>query len=90
MTIDPADLSLVAPTEGDLDGGDAAANAEICHRLFKGEIGPKRDIVVLNAAAGLVVAGLADDIAAGMALASESIDSGAAAGKLASLVEASA
>ena len=90
MTIDPADLSLVAPTEGDLDGGDAAANAEICHRLFKGETGPKRDIVVLNAAAGLVVAGLADDIAAGMALASESIDSGAAAGKLASLVEASA
>jgi anthranilate phosphoribosyltransferase len=54
-----------------------------------GEGGPHRDIVVLNAAAGLVVAGAADDMATGLLLASESIDSGRAASTLDSFIAVS-
>ena len=61
-----------------LKGGDAQANAEILTRILAGEKGPQRDIVVVNSAAALIVAGLANDWTEGMALASESIDSGAA------------
>ena len=62
-----------------LSGGDATANAHILESLLRGEIqGPKRDLVLLNAAAGLVVTGLAPDIAGGIHLAAESLDSGRA------------
>ena len=67
----PASLEL-------LKGGDAQANAGILARILAGENGPRRDIVILNSAAALIVAGLAADWAEGMALASESVDSGAA------------
>ncbi len=50
-------------------GGDAAANAEIAASVFAGEPGAHRDIVILNAAAGLVVGGLADDMATALDLA---------------------
>jgi anthranilate phosphoribosyltransferase len=71
-----------APTEA-LAGGDAAANAAIVEAVLSGgERGPARDVVVLNAGASLQVAGRADDLRAGVALASEAIDSGAAAGLL--------
>ncbi len=82
FTIDPADYGLAKPAEGALDGGDAHANAAILHRLLDGETGPVRDIVILNAAAGIVVSGLADDVEAALELANNAIDSGAAKQKL--------
>jgi len=66
-------------------GGDPAANAEALMALLRGTPGPYRDIVLLNAAAALVVAGRTGDLRAGVALASCSIDSGAAAEVLARL-----
>ena len=67
----------------ELHGGDCAANAAILTGILDGSIrGPKRDIVLLNAAAGLVVTGFAHDMHAGIALANERIDSGRALAKL--------
>lgn len=82
FTINPADYGIAAPEPGALDGGDAAANAAILGKLLDGETGPVRDIVTLNAAAGLVVADLADDMAAGLEAANAALDSGAAKAKL--------
>ena len=65
-----------APLEA-LRGGDALANAAILRSIFAGERGPRRDVVLLNAAAVLLVAGRAPDLAAGAALAAETIDAGA-------------
>ena len=70
----------------DLTGGDPSLNAEITKRILAGEKGPKRDVVVLNAAAAIMAAELAGDFVEGMRLAEQSIDSGAAAGKLDALV----
>lgn len=78
LTIDPAELGIEPPADGALDGGDAEANAAIMARLFAGESGAVRDIVVLNAAAGLVVAGVANDIVDGMERCGAALDSGAA------------
>jgi anthranilate phosphoribosyltransferase len=62
-----------------LAGGDAAANAEILESVLRGETrGPRRDLVLLNAAAGLVVTNRAPDITAGIAEAADVIDSGRA------------
>lgn len=90
INIDPASLGLESPNLGDLDGGDAEANAAIMHRLFGGEASAARDIVSLNAAAGLVVAGVAADIAGGLALATDVIESGAVSAKFTQHVEAAA
>jgi anthranilate phosphoribosyltransferase len=60
-----------------LAGGDAATNADILRKVFAGERGPRREIVLLNAAAVLVVAGVAPDLREGARLADEAIDSGA-------------
>jgi anthranilate phosphoribosyltransferase len=60
-----------------LVGGDAVANAKILRGVFSGERGARRDIVVLNAAAVLVTAGVASEMLDGVARASEAIDSGA-------------
>ena len=65
-----------------LKGGDAARNAAILREILEGQKGPKRDIVLVNAAAGLVAAGLAVDLREGMDAAARSIDSGAALAKL--------
>jgi anthranilate phosphoribosyltransferase len=70
----------------DLAGGDAATNADITRRILAGEKGPQRDVVVVNAAAALVAAGVADDLRAGLQQAQASIDQGAAAAKLDGLV----
>jgi len=80
--IHPSDFDLPAGTPADLKGGDAKANAVLTLEVLKGEKGPKRDIVVLNAAAGLAAAGKAKDIRDGVRIAAESIDSGAALKKL--------
>jgi anthranilate phosphoribosyltransferase len=65
-----------APLEA-LTGGDAALNAEILTAIFAGQTGPRRDVVLLNAAAVLVTAGRGDHIAAGIRMAAQAIDSGA-------------
>jgi anthranilate phosphoribosyltransferase len=62
----------------DLLGGDAARNAEILVAVLRGESGPRRDAVLLNAAAALVVAGVVPDPEAGVATGAEAIDSGRA------------
>ena len=60
-----------------LAGGDAVANAAILTAIFAGEIGPRRDVVLLNAAAVLVTAGLALQMQEGVELAAKAIDSSA-------------
>ena len=86
-TVRPEDFGLARARMTDLQGGSAADNAEIIRRILKGERGPKRDIVLLNAGAAIAAGGKAEDIAAGMATAQHSIDSGAALDKLNRLVE---
>ena len=84
--VTPEQAGLARATLDDLRGGDAGDNAAALRMLLLGETGPYRDIVVLNTAAALVVAGRADDLMAGAALARQSIDSGAAAARLDALV----
>lgn len=80
--VNPQELGLDLALPADLKGGDADANAATTLAVLKGETGPKRDIVLLNAAAALVVAGRADTLKDGLPLAARSIDSGAALKKL--------
>jgi anthranilate phosphoribosyltransferase len=87
--VDPGDLGLARAVSGDLQGGDAATNAELARRVLAGQAGPHRDIVVLNAGAALVAAGRAGDLAAGVAAAGASLDEGRAEAALAKLVSAS-
>ncbi|MBB5329609.1 anthranilate phosphoribosyltransferase [Tunturiibacter gelidoferens] len=76
-TITPEDFGLKRSPTDSLRGGDAKANAAILTAIFSGEQGPRRDIVLLNAAAVLVAADLALDLPNGIALAAKTIDSGA-------------
>ena len=74
----------------DLEGGDAAENAVILTDILSGkETGPKREMVLLNAGAGLACAGLADTMGQGVQLAAELIDSGQALERLHRLQEVS-
>jgi len=84
-SITPQDAGLPRTTLDRLKGGDAAHNAAAIRRLLDGEAGAFRDIVLLNAAAALAVAGKADELGAGAALAARSIDSGQARAVLAKL-----
>ena len=87
--VDPQSLGLPRADREDLVGGDAAVNADLARRVLAGEHGPHRDIVVLNAGAGLMVAGAVDDLPSGIEAAAAAIDSGAAVATLARLVEVS-
>jgi len=87
--VDPAELGLRPVPMADLRGGDGPANARAVHAVLAGEHGPYRDIALLNAAAALVVAGVASDLPAGLATAAASVDEGAAARALATLVRVS-
>ncbi len=87
--VEPAALGLATATPDQLRGGDAAANAELARRILDGEAGAYRDIVLLNAAAGVVVAGLADNLTEGLVLAATSLDEGRAGEVLDRLVAAS-
>ncbi len=87
--IDPTALGLALATADEVRGGTAADNAELAKRVLGGEAGAHRDVVVLNAAAGLVVAGLADDLEAGIEQAQASLDGGQAGGVLEGLVRVS-
>lgn len=97
--IDPRELGIKRASISDLVGGDAAHNAAVAHSVLAGEEGPIRDIALLNAAAGLVAFDLANDPAqvqvaildrfrSKMAVAAETIDSGAGTAKLAQWVAA--
>jgi anthranilate phosphoribosyltransferase len=92
--IDPRELGIQAATLDDIRGGTPLENAAIARDTFAGKMGPVRDIVLLNAAAGMAAFDLIDHpessnthiverLARGMARAAEAIDSGAAADKLA-------
>jgi anthranilate phosphoribosyltransferase len=87
--IDPTSLGIAPASPESLVGGDAATNAEIVRRVLGGQQGPQRDIVCLNAAAGLVTAEAVDDLEGGLEMARISIDSGKAAAALDRLVAAS-
>jgi anthranilate phosphoribosyltransferase len=83
--VNPALLGLRNSDRGGLAGGDAAANAAKIRSVLAGEPGAARDIVVLNAGAGLLVAGVAKNLEEGVARAREAIENGLAAQKLADL-----
>jgi len=85
-TVRPEDFGLPRSSLQDLRGGDREENAEIVRHVLAAEAGPRRDIVLMNTAAALVVGGKAHDFKEGVALAAESVDSGAAAAKLAGLI----
>ncbi len=84
--VDPAALGLAPATLDDLRGGDATTNAALARRVLGGEPGPRADIVALNAAAGLVAAGVVDDLPAGLDAARTSLAEGRAAAALDALV----
>jgi anthranilate phosphoribosyltransferase len=86
--VHPADFGLPKVPPSALTGGDAARNADIARAVLAGERGPARDIVLLNAGASLLIAGRVGSVGDGIAAAGDAIDSGAAAGRLARLVEA--
>lgn len=97
--LDPAELGVPRAAIEQLQGGDATDNADIARRMFAGEVGPVRDIVLLNAAAGLVAWDLAHDADAvqrdirdrfrdRIEDAAHAVDSGAATAKLADWVAA--
>ena len=96
--LDPRDLGIPLADIGDLLGGEPSHNAQIVHRVFDGEQGAVRDIVLLNSAAGIVAFRLSQDatevqrpilerLAEAKDSAAAAIDSGAAAQKLAAWVE---
>jgi anthranilate phosphoribosyltransferase len=76
-TLTPEDVGLTRAPIETLQGGDARTNARILTAIFSGEPGPRRDIVLLNAAAVLVTADLAPDLPTGIAMAAKTIDTGA-------------
>ena len=87
--LDPRDLGFDLAAADTLKGGDAGENAGILRDVLGGAAGPRRDIVLLNAAAALVAVGAADDMTAGVVAAADSVDSGRAAERLADLVRVS-
>ncbi|MDQ3955683.1 MAG: anthranilate phosphoribosyltransferase [Actinomycetota bacterium] len=87
--LDPRDLGYGLAGLDEVAGGTAADNADHIRSVLGGKKGPRRDIVELNAAAGLVAAGVASDMSDGTTRASQAIDSGAAAGALERLIEVS-
>jgi anthranilate phosphoribosyltransferase len=87
-TFDPRDVGIAFVSPDAIAGGGPEVNAEIAERVFAGEPGAYRDIVCLNAAAGLFVAGIVDNLSSGVVKAQESIDSGASAAVLQRLISA--
>ncbi|MGH9538738.1 MAG: anthranilate phosphoribosyltransferase [Terriglobales bacterium] len=85
--VTPDEFGLKCARLEDISGGDAAANAAIVTEVLAGKKSPRRDVVLLNAAATLVAAGKADHLADALPLAAKSIDSGAASAKLKALAE---
>jgi anthranilate phosphoribosyltransferase len=89
--ISPEQFGLGRATVEDIRGGnDANESAKMMQNILKGEPGARRDMVLLNAGAALMAAGMADDIGGGLTLAADCIDSGKAAATLAALIDFSA
>ena len=86
-TIDPQELGIEPSTLAGLAGGSPPENAAAIRRVFAGERGSAREAVVLNAAGAIAAGGHAPDLREGIAIARETIDSGAAAARLDELVE---
>jgi anthranilate phosphoribosyltransferase len=89
FTVRPEDAGLDPCAAPALQGGDARANADIARRVLEGGRGPTRDVVLLNAAAALLVAGRVKDLRAGVAEAGRAVDEGRAAALLRRVVEVS-
>ena len=89
FTLTPEAVGLQRHTKDELRGGDAAYNAKALRDMLGGAAGAYRDTVLMNAGAGMVVAGKATTLADGMAAAAQAIDSGRALGVLDRLVEIS-
>jgi anthranilate phosphoribosyltransferase len=85
--VQPEEFRLPRASLEQLLGGDAATNARLLLRVLEGERGPHRDVVLVNAAAALTLAGKAESFAEGVERAAQEIDSGAARVKLRALVE---
>jgi anthranilate phosphoribosyltransferase len=83
----PSDFGVEPASAADLAGGDRARNTQLARAILQGEPGARRDIVLVNAAAALVAAGVASDLRDGMKRASESLDSGAAWKKVEALAD---
>lgn len=77
-TLDPTTFGILKANQESLLGGTPEENAEMTENVLKGQLGPKRDIVLLNAGAAIVTGGKAENIEIGMELAVDSIDSGRA------------
>jgi anthranilate phosphoribosyltransferase len=86
--LEPGQFGLAPAEIEDVAGGTPAENAAATRSVLAGEPGPRRDIVLLNAAAAIYLGGLAADLQEGLAKAAEAVDSGAAAGVLERLVAA--
>jgi anthranilate phosphoribosyltransferase len=80
-TLEPADFAVPTASPESLKGGDKARNLEIANAILSGERGPRRDIVIANAAAALVAAARVETFLEGAAVAAVSLDTGAARGK---------
>jgi anthranilate phosphoribosyltransferase len=74
--ITPEQVGIARGTVADTAGGDPAANALLVRAVLEGEHGPRRDVVLMNASAALLAAGVVSDLAEGVVRARESIDSG--------------
>jgi anthranilate phosphoribosyltransferase len=85
--LNPEELGLPQAKLSDLAGGTVEDNAETTKALLKGRLGPRRDVVLLNAAAVLIAGGKASSFSKGLVLAAEAIDNGSAQRKLHQLVE---
>ncbi len=86
-SIAPEDFGVPRARLEDLAGGDAAENAALVREVLEAKPGPRRDVVLVNAAAALVAAGRAENFTRGVELARQSLDSGGAAARLAALAE---
>ena len=89
FTIEPEDFGFSRCEKEELKGGTPEENADITRRILKGEKGPKRDAVLLNAGASLYIGGKAENMKEGIALAAELIDSGKAFDTLSKVIEVS-
>ncbi len=89
IILSPEDFGFERAPMEDIIGGDASQNAEITIKILKGEKGPRRNVVIMNSAATLVVANRADDLREAAEMVQEVIDSGAAYSKLQEIIEVS-
>jgi anthranilate phosphoribosyltransferase len=88
-SVDPGELGLTPVPSEALKGGDPSVNAELAERVLSGAAGPHRDVILLNAAAGLLTVGIVDELGDGVEVAAAAIDGGHAQAALDRLVEVS-